>query len=305
MKVIINLLNLFFNQKTSVKEPLLSTAGQHKKKQINPLIMAFKTNSIIVFSLIGLGVNSQLHAQNSLTYTLLSLKETLTNIRDFTVFDKQAYFSSQSTNGKLSSIIQVEKIKGKWVKPKLVSFSGQHHDIEPFLSADGLRLYFSSNRPVNEEDTTIDYDIWYVSRLSLNDGWSQAINLGDTINTQGNEFYPSVSGNNNLYFTANHSDSKGKDDIYFSEFKNGHYQKPISLNNAINTEGDEYNAYIAVDESYIIFGAYKRPDTFGSGCNCNVIMSALNKVKMSAFYIKREWHGQRGIINESSRVRSP
>lgn len=39
-------------------------------------------------------------------------------------------------------------------------------------------------------------------------------------------------------------------------------------------------------------------------CNRNVIMSALNKVKMSAFNNKSERYGQRGIVNESSGTRS-
>ena len=59
--------------------------------------------------------------------------------------------------------------------------------------------------------------------------------------------------------------TKGGDDIFYCKFENGTYSKPISLSDSINTDGSEYNAFIAPDGSYIIFGAYKRADGYGSG----------------------------------------
>ena len=54
--------------------------------------------------------------------------------------------------------------------------------------------------------------------------WSNPTNMGNIINSERNEFYPSIAENGNLYFTANNNDSKGKDDIYISIFKEGKYQ---------------------------------------------------------------------------------
>jgi hypothetical protein len=200
-----------------------------------------------------------------MTATLNNLSHEFRNVRDFTVFQNEAYFSAQNTMGDISVIIRVSKINQKWGNPSIASFSGIHHDIEPFLSHDGLKLYFASSRPSNIEDTSKDYDIWYVKRLSITKKWSDPINMGPPINSEKNEFYPSLAINNNLYFTANYIDSKGKDDIYVSQFKDDVYQKPYSLSENINSESEEYNAFIAPDESYLIFGAYKRKDGLGSG----------------------------------------
>ena len=59
--------------------------------------------------------------------------------------------------------------------------------------------------------------------------------------------------------------TKGKDDIFVSKWENGKYTEPVSLSDSINSDGYEFNAFIAPDESYIIFTAYQREDGFGSG----------------------------------------
>jgi len=196
---------------------------------------------------------------------LPEITQSFNNIRDFTVHENEAYFSAQSTLGELSVIVRIEKVNNVWTKPSIASFSGTHHDLEPFISSDGLKLYFVSKRPKSSELTSDDYDIWFVSRTHKDLDWSNPTNMGNIINSERNEFYPSIAENGNLYFTANNNDSKGKDDIYISIFKEGKYQQPYSLSEAINSDGDEYNAFIAADESYLIFGAYNRADGYGSG----------------------------------------
>ena len=211
-------------------------------------------------------INISFTAQSAVQPVLPELANKFHNVRDFTVFKNEAYISVQNTLGNVSVIVRLKKSeKGEWTDDKIVSFSGQYHDMEPFLSADGYTLYFVSNRPTDENDASKDFDIWKVERKTHDSPWSAAINMGAVINTDKNEFYPSVANNGNLYFTANYDDSKGKDDIYVSEYKQGKYQKPHSLSTAINSSGDEYNAYIAPNEMYLIFGAYKRKDSLGSG----------------------------------------
>ena len=121
----------------------------------------------------------------------------------------------------MSRIACAKKVKEKWSEPKLVPFTSKHRDIEPFLSSDGLKLYFASNRPLHDSiSTSKDYDIWYVERKNSNEEWSSPINLGKPVNTSSDEFYPSVAANCNLYFTSEGLDSLGKDDIFCSKWNN-------------------------------------------------------------------------------------
>jgi hypothetical protein len=192
----------------------------------------------------------------------------LPNVRDFSLNknNDEFYFTVESYVKEYSFIAFSKKIKGKWTAPKAASFSGQHKDLEPFLSPDGLKLFFASNR-VNNNSSEIkkDMDIWYVTRKSLIGDWSAPKNIGPMINTSADEFYPSVTSKGDLYFTASYENTKGKEDIYVSRFVNNSYTKPTSLSNNINSEKYEFNAFIAPDESFIIFTSYGRKDDLGRG----------------------------------------
>ncbi|WP_262420317.1 hypothetical protein [Flagellimonas meishanensis] len=189
-------------------------------------------------------------------------------IRDFTLDNTgaEAYFTIQSQTEEISVIVTAKKELETWSPPELVRFSGRYRDMEPFLSPDGLRLYFVSNRPLHDSiNKPKDFDIWFVERSDVQKEWSAPINLGGPVNTEHNEFYPSLAENGNLYFTSDSPESIGKDDIFFSARTKDGYSKPVSLSASINSEGFEYNAYISRDESYLIFGGYNREDGLGSG----------------------------------------
>ncbi|NAY91053.1 hypothetical protein GTQ34_03895 [Muricauda sp. JGD-17] len=189
-------------------------------------------------------------------------------VRDFTMnqLGTEAYFSIQSQTEEISVITVVHKEAASWSQPKIVPFSGTYRDFEPFLSPDGLRLYFVSNRPLHDSiSEPKDFDIWYVERSEKSKEWSKPINLGSPVNTEHNEFYPSLAENGNLYFTSDSPQAIGQDDIFFSEYIDGKYSQPITLSKSINSEGFEYNAYISKNESYLIFGGYNREDGKGSG----------------------------------------
>ncbi len=190
------------------------------------------------------------------------------NVRDFTLSSngEEAYITVQSPLSEISVIVEVTKIDNNWSEPKIVSFSGKYSDLESFLSPDNLKLYFVSNRPLNSKDNKAkDYDIWYVERNIINSEWGTPINIGAPINTSNNEFYPSVSKNNNLYFTSDGKNTLGKDDIFYSVWSDNTYSDPVNLGNSINTEGYEFNSFISPDENYIIFSGYNRKDGQGSG----------------------------------------
>lgn len=190
------------------------------------------------------------------------------NVRDIAIAPNgdEILFTAQSVMGNLSTIVEVKKRNDSWSAPKITSFSGQYFDLEPFFSKDGLKLYFVSTRPkTSTSEEKNNFDIWYVTRKSLNDKWSSPINMGAPINTEHGEFYPSIADNGDFYFTRDNLELKRKDDIYVSKNINGVYAETKPLSDHINSDGYEYNAFVAPDASYIVFGAYNRKDGYGSG----------------------------------------
>lgn len=206
--------------------------------------------------------------QNVKVSPAFSILNEFDKVRDFTINQNghEAYFSIQSQTENISVIFKSVKNNEEWGIPTIASFSGKHKDLEPFLSPDGLRLYFVSDRQLSDSISgSKDFDIWFVKRKGPFEKWSKPVNMGDPINTEHNEFYPALAANGNLYFTSDNPKAIGRDDIFFSEFSNNSYRTPISLSENINSEGFEYNAYISKDESYLLFGGYNREDGQGSG----------------------------------------
>ena len=160
-------------------------------------------------------------------------------------------------------LVSLRKIGDSWGKAKILNISGSHQDIEPFFAKEGKRLYFASNRPLPGHPERNDYNIWYSNRND--DGWEAPVPLDTIVNSKGDEFFPSLSSNGNLYFTATREDGKGREDIYMSEYDKGKYKYPVSLDSVINTAFFEFNAYISPDENVLIFSSFGREDELGGG----------------------------------------
>lgn len=223
-------------------------------------------NLLLVILLIDSAVIS--HAQKTAIVFEPILFNEVPNARDLSISadGEEFYFTAQSIKQDFSAIMVSKQLNNEWKKAEVVSFSGQYKDLEPFISQDGLTLYFASNRPIKgREDEKVNYDIWKVERRNLNSDWSSPINLGAPINTEADEFYPSVANSRNIYFTAALKNGLGKEDIFVSEYKAGEYKSPAALSESINSAGYEFNAFIASDESYIIFTGYRREGGLGRG----------------------------------------
>lgn len=151
----------------------------------------------------------------------------------------------------------------QWSEPQVAPFSGVYSDLEPHFLPDGNTLYFASNRPLKEGDPVKDFDIWGVNRKP--DGWGEPYNLGVPVNTAANEFYPTVTNNGTIYWTSVSSDGIGGEDIFFSRLLEGEYHIASVVSDSINTRADEYNAFIARDESYLIFTSSGWGSGQGSG----------------------------------------
>ncbi|SDD72581.1 WD40-like Beta Propeller Repeat [Mucilaginibacter pineti] len=193
------------------------------------------------------------------------LSDGLSN-RDFTISPKgdELFFTLQQPRFVSSTILHMIKNNGKWSKPQVAPFSGKYRDLEATFSPDGQTIYFSSDRPLKDTGAKKDFDIWRIKRAT--DGtWGKPENLGTTVNSSKNEFYPSITRSGNLYFTVEAAYGKGSEDIVVCKPTDTGHTKPISLPEDINTKYDEFNAFVDPDEQFILFTSYGRPDDLGGG----------------------------------------
>jgi Tol biopolymer transport system component len=194
----------------------------------------------------------------------------------FTPDGKTLYFLKNDPSFNHWTIVVSHEQNGKWPTPEVAPFSGQFSDADPFITLDGRRLFFISTRPVNgiaKEDT----DIWMMRKngpgavasegapagTKAASGWSVPEHV-DAVNSETNEWFPTVSKNGNLYFGSERPGGKGKCDLYVSRLVDGKYQAPENLGEPINSAANEVEPFIAPDESYIIFAGTGLPESRGA-----------------------------------------
>jgi hypothetical protein len=173
--------------------------------------------------------------------------------RDFsmTADGKEIYFSVMAGR---SAVIMVSYYKsGEWTEPVIAPFSGsmQFFDFEPHVSPDGNQILFLSTRPKTGQEPKPGwtYQNIFVTNRTEN-GWSEPYEIGAPINTDNNEFYPSLTNNNKLYY--NHSVEFTDVALYCSKKINNEFSYPEKLSFKNDSNLLLFNATISRDDSYIL-----------------------------------------------------
>ncbi|MFB2120694.1 OmpA family protein [Parapedobacter sp. 2B3] len=122
---------------------------------------------------------------------------------------------------------------------------------DPFLSASGDTLYFTSDMPGGLGAT----DIYYVVRQSEG-SWGEAVNMGPGVNTPGDERFPGIDEKGDFYFSSNGHLGMGGLDVYRLD-RSGRSAKAVNLGFPFNSPYDDFSirfdkeleGYVASDRS--------------------------------------------------------
>lgn len=177
--------------------------------------------------------------------------------RDITISPdlKEIYYGV--TESPHNVIVVLKQKDEKWQLPEIASFSGKYNVVEAQFSPDGKRIWFASNMPITGKGEPKDYDLLYVEKKA--DGWSKPVNPGKPLNSEKDEFYPSITNEGTVYFTS--YDMK----LYRATPNGDKFNEPMLLCDSINSKSAEYNAFVAADESYIIFTSHGWKQKMGRG----------------------------------------
>lgn len=173
--------------------------------------------------------------------------------------DGQEMFFVRSV-GRLYSTIFYSKIEnGHWIKPKVFKYctDSKYKFLEPFVTSDGQKLFFVTDMTRSGTNTT-SFDIW-ISEKSDQNEWTEPTKLEGPVNTDENDYFPSLTNDGTIYYTSLDTVLK-QEFIYRSRFTNGEYAKPEKLNEKVNGGRARFNATIAPDESFIIVPTFGTED---------------------------------------------
>ncbi len=150
-------------------------------------------------------------------------------------------YSSKNIKGYWTDIVPLERVNrpDTW-------------ESMPSVTADGRELYFVSNRPGGVGG----YDI-YKSFKDENGEWSEPINVGEPINTPGDEKSPFIhTDTRTLYFSSNGRPGVGGYDIYYVKLNDNNEKPEVkNIGYPINTENDEIGFIVSIDGKYGYFSS--------------------------------------------------
>jgi len=112
----------------------------------------------------------------------------------------------------------------------------------PAVSPDGTWLYFTSDRPGGYGGK----DLW---RVSLKERASVPENLGDFINTPGDEMFPYVRDDSVLYFASNGHAGLGGLDIFRAEMQPSGSWLVTNMGVPVNSSADDFGITFGYGES--------------------------------------------------------
>lgn len=161
-----------------------------------------------------------------------------------------------------NTLMAVYRDGGGWGGRSALPFSGEASDVDPYFSADGARLYFSSKRPRGEDDELADSDLWSVERRGSGE-WGEPSPVPGVNSPDMDEYYTSISIAGWIYFSI-FPEHGSPGDIFRAAPTEHGFAEPESVAGGVNTEHNEHDPFIAPDESFLIFTS-DRPGGFGRG----------------------------------------
>jgi OmpA-OmpF porin, OOP family len=174
------------------------------------------------------------------------------------------YFTQwKKVNGQtVSSIYYAKRKINGWGTPVLLSSLNLkgYNSKQPFCSADGRYIYFSSDRPGGSGK----FDIWYA--LLKSDGTTdEPVNAGAVINTPGDEQAPFFQNSSaTLVFSSNGRQGMGGYDLYTAKSTEANWRQPENMGHPVNSSRDDIY-FFAQEGTPLLSSAIISSDR-GSGC---------------------------------------
>jgi len=132
-------------------------------------------------------------------------------------------------------IYSATRIGDVWGNIKEFKFNSNDYSTgHPSLTKDGKTMYFASNRPGGYGGTDI-----YVTK-QVDGEWEEPVNLGPSINTEGNEMFPYVHPDGTLYFSSDGLVGFGGLDVFAAEKQADSTFRIINMGHPVNGPKDDF-----------------------------------------------------------------
>lgn len=175
---------------------------------------------------------------------------TLSSTGEQMIFTRCRYDKAQSLGAEL---YETSQSRGSWSNPIRVDVVGDSIiAAHPALSADESILYFVSDMPGGFGGK----DIWRANKEG--GSYSRPINLGKEINTPGDEMFPFVRDNGELYFASNYHLGMGGFDIFVANKNEDGVWSIENMGSPMNSPSDDFGIAFVVGENKGMFTSSRK-----------------------------------------------
>jgi Tol biopolymer transport system component len=163
----------------------------------------------------------------------------------FTPDGRELYFNRASADRTTLQIMTSRRTSsGDWTAAAIAPFSGTFRDVDPFITPDGRRLFFSSDRP-RQPGGARAFATWYVERVG--DGWSAPIDPGPPLNSTAGDVFFTMARDGAAVFTSSRD---GGSRVYVTRESRGGWETPRPLTLGTTTDGS--NPAIAPSGRFLV-----------------------------------------------------
>ncbi|MEI6048365.1 MAG: OmpA family protein [Bacteroidota bacterium] len=133
-----------------------------------------------------------------------------------------------------------DKTLKRWVRITPLPFNSNQYSVgHPALSTNGQIIYFASDMPGGMGETDI-YESHLVTDSLNRKSWSKPVNVGEGINSPGNEMFPYIDNEGNLWFASNGRPGLGGLDVFVARKTDNGFNKPVNPGFPVNTRFDDF-----------------------------------------------------------------
>ncbi len=168
---------------------------------------------------------------------------------------KEGNYRDSSNSVNRLKLYTATQTNGVWSKVEELPFnSNEFSNGHPALSKDDNQLYFASDRPGGFGGTDIYVSNW------VNGKWSEPVNLGKDVNTNGYELFPFIDEKNNIYFASDGRPGLGGLDIFCAQLSPDGQQGRVvrNLGEPLNSPNDDFGIVTDGDRTTGYFSSNRK-----------------------------------------------
>jgi outer membrane protein OmpA-like peptidoglycan-associated protein/tetratricopeptide (TPR) repeat protein len=158
-------------------------------------------------------------------------------------FTRESYYDRSSEKDSITkyqishiNLYKSEKEEGGWSLADALNLNGTNYSVKnPSVSSDGKTLYFAS-------DMVGGYGKFDIYKAEINEDGTlgEPVNMGQKVNTEGQEMFPYISNKDVLYFSSDGHLGLGGLDVFFTRTIDGKQTPVRNVGVPVNGNADDF-----------------------------------------------------------------